>query len=324
MSQPIKQQLATISVNSRMKTFPSFDLGGNGQPLHFLHANGYPPECYKPFLELLQTQYHVFGMLLRPLWPNSNPSDIQDWHPLSDDLLRFLAPQSVEDARQGTPVIGVGHSIGATVTLRAALRDPDKFHALILIDPVLFVPRFLLMWQIIRALGLGNRLHPLIVGAKKRRRTFDDLETVFRGYRTRPIFRYMSDENLRTYIEGMTRKTNQGYELVYSPEWEARIYFTGLRDFDIWRELPKLKVPTLFIRGAETDTFLENAAKLVHRTATRVKRKQPRAQVETLDKSTNLLPLERPREVFDRMQSFLKSLESTGAAAPRRRSLTPK
>jgi hypothetical protein len=32
---------------------------------------------------------------------------------------------------------------------------------------------------------------------------------------------------------------------------------------------------------------------------------QPRACVQTLDKSTHLLPLERPQEVFDMMQSFL-------------------
>ncbi len=280
-----------------------FDLDSVGQPLHFLHANGYPPECYRPLLECLQTQYRVFGILLRPLWPGSNPGDIQDWHPFSEDLLRFLASGPA-------PVIGVGHSIGAIVTLRAALRDPGRFRALILIDPVLFVPRFLVRWQFVRALGLGERLHPLITGAKKRRRAFDDLETVFRSYRNRSVFRYMSDENLRTYIEGITRKTDKGYELVYSPEWEARIYLTGLRDFDIWRGLPRLGVPTLFIRGAETDTFLENAAKLVHRTATLVKRKQPRVQVETLDKSTHLLPLERPTEVFDMMQAFLKSLES--------------
>jgi len=285
----------------------SFDYGGLGLPLHFLHANGYPPACYKPLLERLQTQYHVFGMLLRPLWPGANPNDIQDWHPFSDDLLHFLAssaPARRESAsllsasHRSTPVIGVGHSIGAIVTLRAALRDPGKFRALILIDPVLFVPRFMVMWNIIRALGLGNRLHPLIAGAKRRRRTFDDLDLVFQRYRTRSVFRYMSDENLRTYIAGITRKTDQGYELVYSPEWEARIYLTNMRDFDIWRDLPKLQVPALFLRGAETDTFLESAAKLV-------KRKQPKAQVETLDKSTHLLPLERPQEVFDRMQSFL-------------------
>lgn len=277
-----------------LSPIPSFDLGGNGQTLHFLHANGYPPNCYKPLFERLQTQYHVFGMLLRPLWPNSDPNEIQDWKPLSEDLLQFLAPQP-------TPVIGVGHSIGAIVTLRAALREPGKFRALVLIDPVLFVPSFLFMWNIIRMLGLGKRFHPLIPGARKRRRRFDDLETVFRGYRNRPVFRYMSAEGLRAYITGMTRKIDQGYELVYSPEWETRIYLTGMRDLDLWRELPKLEVPTLFLRGAETDTFLEKAVRFV-------KQKQPKARVETLVKATHILPLERPQEVFDTMQTFLNEV----------------
>lgn len=274
----------------------SFEFGGDGLPLHFIHANGYPPECYKPLFELLKTEYRVFGMCLRPLWEDAEPQEIQTWHPLSDDLLRFLSD------REPDPVIGVGHSVGAVVTLRAALRDPGKFRALVLIDPVLFVPSFLAMWSVIRALGLKDSVHPLIQGAQKRRRAFDDLETIFRGYRSRPVFRYMSDENLRAYIEGITKPSaNGGYELVYSPEWEVQIYRTGLHDFDIWRDLPKLEVPTLFIRGAETDTFLENAARLV-------RRKQPKVRVEALEESTHILPLERPREVFEIMQSFLKEV----------------
>jgi len=286
-----------------------FDFGGTGTPLHFLHANGYPPDCYKPLFELLRTEYHVFGLLLRPLWDEAKIDDIKDWQPFSDDLRSFLSSQPGFDtsektahSTQPTPVIGVGHSIGAIVTLRTALRDPSKFRALILIDPVLFVPRFLINWHIVRVLGLGDRLHPLITGAKKRRRTFDDLETVYRRYRDRSIFRYMSDENLWIYIKGITQPTaDGGYELIYSPEWEAHIYRTGLRDFDIWRELPKLEVPTLFIRGTETDTFLEDAARLV-------KQKQPKVRVEALEKSTHILPLERPKEVFEIMQSFLKEV----------------
>ena len=130
----------------------------------------------------------------------------------------------------------------------------------------------------------------------------------------------MSDENLRIYIEGITKRTEDGkYELVFSPEWEARIYYTGLRDFDIWRDLPRLKVPALFIRGAETDTFWEEAAKSV-------KRKQPMAKMETLERSTHLLPLERPKEVFDILQSFLKTLESDSSPSGIQGagSLTPK
>jgi pimeloyl-ACP methyl ester carboxylesterase len=207
-------------------------------------------------------------------------------------------------------VIGVGHSIGAIVTLRAALRDPGKFKALVLIEPVLFVPGRLIQWHLIRTMGLGERLHPLVAGAKKRRRAFDDLETVFRGYRSRSVFRYMSDENLKTYIQGMTTPGANGrYELVFSPEWEAQIYRTGLHDFDIWRGLPRLAVPTLFLRGAETDTFLAGAARLVER-------KQPRAKIEAIERSTHLLPLERPQEVFDRIQSFLHSVES-GSLLPK-------
>jgi pimeloyl-ACP methyl ester carboxylesterase len=278
------------------------EYGGSGLHLHFLHANGYPFFCYEPFLKLLQTEYHVFGMLLRPLWENSRPQEIDSWHIFSEDLLRFLS-----DYNTG-PVIGVGHSIGAIVTLRAALRDPGKFRALILIDPVLFVPSFIMRWQVVRKLGLADRLHPLISGAKKRRRTFEGLETIFRGYRNRNVFRYMSDENLRAYIEGITRPNRDGsYELVYSPEWEAQIYRTGMQDFDLWHGLPDLRVPTLFLRGAETDTFLERAAKFV-------KRKQPGARIETLEKSTHLLPLERPQRVFEIMQSFL--LETLTLSAP--------
>lgn len=274
---------------------PSFDLGGEGQPLHFLHANGYPPDCYQPLLRLLATQYRVFGMMLRPLWGNASPDGIQDWRPFTDDLLRFLSERRVDS------VIGVGHSIGGIVTLRAALREPQRFRALVLLDPVLFPPSFILGWNLIRLLGLGHRLHPLIPLALKRRREFNDLETVFKGYRNRPVFRYFSDENLRIYINGITRpKPEGGYQLTFPPEWEAHIYYTGVwRDLELWRDLPHLEVPTLILRGAETDTFLERTARLV-------KRKQPKVRIESLERATHLLPLERPHEVFEIIQSFLE------------------
>jgi len=284
-------------------TIPFFQYGGTGAPLHFLHANGYPPDCYKPLFELLKTEYHLFGMLLRPLWGESKPDQIDDWHTFSEDLRVFLnsSPLSSTSNGEPVPVIAVGHSIGAIVTLRAALRYPKKFRALVLLDPVLFVPRRLVEWKVQRAKDpLSN---PWIQGAQKRRREFSDLESVYTSYREREVFRYLSDENLRIYIEGITRKTENGYELVYSPEWEERIYFTSLQDFDIWNNLQYLRVPTLFIRGAETDTFLENAAELV-------KFKQPKARVEVLEKATHLLPLEQPKEVFDILQSFLNQQTS--------------
>lgn len=274
---------------------PSFDIVGDGTRLHFLHANGYPPDCYKPLCELLKSHFHIFGMKLRPLWPDAKPEELNEWHPLSDDLLQFLHEQE--------PVIGVGHSVGGIVTLRAALREPNRFRGIVLVDPVLFPPRRIIAWNIASVLGLGHKAHPLISGALKRRREFDDLETIFRSYRRRPIFRNFSDENLRAYVEGIVRLREDGkYELVYSPEWEARIYYTGIwRDMDLWRKLQELKVPTMIIRGAESDTFWAQAAE-------RVRRINPQIKIEAVPNAGHLVPLERPQEVARLILDFVTQI----------------
>lgn len=280
-------------------SIPFTDFGGTGAPLHFLHANGYPPACYSLLLELLQPHFRISAIHLRPLWPDSNPADLRDWKPLSDDLLRFLAN------READHVFCVGHSVGGIVALRAALREPSRFRALVLIDPVLFPPYFILLWNLVRAAGFGWKKHPRISGALNRRREFDDLEQVFRGYRRRDVFRYLSDESLRAYIAGMTRpRAGGGYELVYSPEWEARIYYTGIwRDFDLWRGLKHLQVPTLVIRGARSDTFWA-------KTAAQVRRANPKVQIVTLENTTHILPLEEPEKVGRFIGNFVNLIHS--------------
>ncbi|MFZ5904265.1 MAG: alpha/beta fold hydrolase [Chloroflexota bacterium] len=287
-----------------LSPIPFTAFSNHGPPLFFLHANGYPPACYKPFLRQF-TDYHVRAMHLRPLWPGQSPDGLRDWKPLTDDFLRFL------DEQNAGRVLAVGHSLGAITILRAALKNPERFRAIVLIDPVLFPPRRIIAWNIVRALGLGYKTHPLIRGTLKRRPQFDDMDQVFRAYRQREVFRFFSDESLRAYIEGILRPRADGgreaspiggYELAYSPEWEARIYYTGIwRDLELWRGLRSLRVPTLFVRGAETDTFWASAADLV-------KRKQPAVRVETVERSTHLLPLERPEEVAKIVLSFLKEI----------------
>jgi pimeloyl-ACP methyl ester carboxylesterase len=280
---------------------PHFDLGGNGHPIHFLHANGYPPACYKQLFELLKNEHHLFGMMLRPLWDETRPEEVDDWFSFSEDLRVFLStyPYGGSTREVPEPVIGVGHSIGAIVTLRAALKYPKKFRALVLFDPVLYVPHRLVEWRVRRA--KDPQSHPLIEVTRNRRRTFRDLEAAFEGFRSKTIFRYLSDEQLWIYIQGITRQTENGFELIYSPEWESRIYFTSLQDFDIWNTLQNLHVPALFLRGAETDTFLEDAAELV-------KQKQPNVRVEVVEKSTHIFPLERPKETFEIMHTFFKEV----------------
>jgi len=277
---------------------PSQDFGGDGPNLLFLHANGYPPACYRPLLTRLARSNHVTAMLQRPLWEDSRPEDIHDWTSFSDDLLRFL-----DETESRAPTAVIGHSMGGIAALRAALRQPQKFQRLILLDPVLLPSSFIALWNIALTFKFAHRLHPHILSAKNRRREFDDLDLLFERYRKVPTFKYMDDAALRTYIEGITRpKENGGYQLIYSPEWESHVYYVSIwRDMELWRALPKLKVPTLIIRGAETDTFWK-------RTARKVTRLNPSIRMETVERATHLVALEQPQEVFEIAQKFSSDL----------------
>ena len=274
------------------------DRYGEGTPeLVFLHGNGYPPGCYGPLLSKLAKDHCVWAMHQRPLWPGSTAETLTSWKPLSEDLLRFL-----DERRIGKATV-VGHSLGGVVLLRAAIQNPERFNGLVLIDPVLFTPMAIRSWSVVRGLGLARRFHPWIHATERRRVEFDELDQLFHAYRRRPVFKYMSDAHLRAYIEGITRpKAGGGYSLRYSPTWEVHIYLTGIwPDMDLWRGLPNLRLPVLFIRGAESDTFLEVAVR-------RVRGSLPAATIRAVDSSTHLVPLERPDEVADLIQEFLKEL----------------
>jgi pimeloyl-ACP methyl ester carboxylesterase len=191
--------------------------------------------------------------------------------------------------------------MGGTVLLRAALREPQRFKAIVLLDPVLLPPYFIAFWNVMRRLKIGERRHPFIKAARQRRQQFDDLDRLYQGFRRKPVFRYFDDEALRAYVKGIACQVDEGvYQLCYSSKWETHIYLISIRrDMDIWHELPSLKVPMLIVRGAETDTFWERTGRLVTQ-------KQPKIKVEALERATHLVPLERPQEVSNLIQSFFE------------------
>ena len=275
---------------------PYVDFGGEGPPAHFAHANGYPPLAYRQLLLRLATSHRVIAMQMRPLWPGAEPCSISSWRPLADDLALFLDQQNL------TRLVGWGHSMGATTTLRLALRQPERFQSLVLIDPVFFQPYMTFIWDLIYRLGLAYRVHPLVKGALKRRDHFESHAAMYANYRQKAVFKRMSDTALLDYVEALGCPRPDGtIELCYPASWEARIYVTGLRaDLELWRELPKLNVPLLIFRGAETDTFRES-------TARRVQHCLPSAQIHTIPEATHLVALEKPEEILAIAKDFLRA-----------------
>ena len=277
---------------------PFLDFGGSGPSLHFAHANGYPPRAYTPLVETLTPHYHVTAMLMRPLWSGHPPDGMRDWSPLADDLLRFL------DQRGERDVIGVGHSLGGVVTLIAALRRPELFRAVVMLDPVLLPYSVLFAWTIAYKLGLARHLHPLIPSTLRRQRVFESVEAMYASYRQKVVFSRIDDRGLRACVEALARPRPDGQvELVYPPEWEVKIYLIGpLVEWKLWPQVKELRVPLLVVRGQETDAFLSVAARMMQA-------RLPGAVIHTVESAGHLVPLEKPGEVGAVIREFLEKVE---------------
>jgi pimeloyl-ACP methyl ester carboxylesterase len=272
---------------------PFDDFGGRGVPLHFAHANAYPPGAYRALLTLLAEDCRVWAVRHRPLWPGSRPEEISEWQDIADDLIHFFDQEGLND------VIGVGHSLGAVTTMMAALKRPELFRALVLIEPV-FLPQTVLDLLVAGAALDEPYETPLVKIARKRRKWWPSQEDAFSHYRSKKVFGRWSDEALRDYVRyGTVDNEDGGVSLFYSPEWEARIY--TLPPTGVWEMIPQVTHPTLAIRGQETDT-LTGQAWLAWQEI------QPSVEFKEIQSSGHLLPMERPDEVASAIRIFIAGL----------------
>ncbi|MCQ3930368.1 MAG: hypothetical protein DPW16_07895 [Chloroflexi bacterium] len=263
--------------------------------LHLAHANGFPPEAYRPLAHALADKFRVVMLPARPLWPDPPaPATLDSWHDMADDLIA-----GIEQHRLG-PVIGAGHSMGGTASMFASIKRPDLFHALILIDPVI-LPRPLLRMLEAALAADPNVNSPLADMALRRRRQWDSHEDAFQRFRERKLFARWPDDTIRAYVEGLTRSipnANGAIELRYSPEWEAYIY--NHVPIDAWHMALKIQHPTLVLQGAETDTFTDKSKRLLQRI-------RPDIPIITLAQTGHLLPMENPQQVAEEMLTFVEN-----------------
>ncbi len=221
------------------------------------------------------------------------PARCTDWRPLADDLAQFLDQQKLPRP------IGAGHSLGASSTLRLALRQPQRFSALALVDPVLFTPAFSLGWRLASALGLKMKVHPLAAATLRRRRCFENRQAMFDNYRQKPVFARLDDAQLWDYVDAVAQPSQDGtVQLSYSPEWEAHIYLTGaLADPELWPMLKTFRLPMLLIRGEQSQVCTQAIAKRIQQAA-------PQTQIVSIPGAGHLVALEKPQEVARNILEF--------------------
>jgi pimeloyl-ACP methyl ester carboxylesterase len=226
-------------------------LGGTGRVLHLAPANGFPPEAYQPLAEALAPLGQVHGFRPLPLRSTDDPATINSWHDLADDMAAAMEQHHLNH------VIGIGHSLGGILSLYTAVRQPQCFQGLVLIDPV-FMPRAALplLW-LMRRLGQQQRF-PLAQAAARRRDRFESHAAAVERFTGRGVFTDFIPEAIHGYVQGGLRPTPAGdLTLAWPRAWEARIF--SQVPIDTWDALSKVQVPLLIIRGMRSDLVIDRS-----------------------------------------------------------------
>ena len=163
--------------------------------IQFIHANGFPPKAYTSLICNIEKKYNVIP---NELFSNEiNLHNIKDWD--------FFTKRFLKKIDNDKKHIGIGHSIGGNIILRSSIYRPDLFSKIILLDPTIFVPRFIFFWKIISLFKIDDYLHPVSKKALSRKTKFANYNEIFNSYRTKKIFKYIKNENLKHYIDSITK-----------------------------------------------------------------------------------------------------------------------
>lgn len=265
--------------------------------LLFSHANGFNALTYRALLSGLADELRLYATDLRGHGKSTlaaNPKGMSSWLIYRDDVVRLL--QELD----GRPKILAGHSLGATVSLMAAAARPNWATGLVLIEPVILPPRDLRWLNIMRALGLIDRLYPMVAQAKRRRSIWPSAEAMFDAYRGRGAFRTWSEEVVRDYVEGGTVDYLEDGQvrLACTPGWESANYGAGPPD--VWEDIAHVRCPTTLIVGARRSTCPEPVIEALLRL-------KPDITVVRVGEASHFLPMEYPEIVRHEIRAIAEA-----------------
>jgi len=247
--------------------------------LHFSSANGFPVGVYQPLLEQLGEHYNVAALANRATWrPAVSLHKSRDWDIYANDLISFIEQQNVG------PVVGVGHSLGATCTILAATKRPDLFSKLVLIEPAMVARPLALLVKMLPK-KIMSKINPAkgTLNKPERFATRDDFLSHIKKFKGYSQF---SPEMFELFANHSIIPSQQsGFTLAFPKDWEAHNY---TQPPNVLPQLAKLSMPVVAIRAKPGIFFSEKLWR-------QWQNAQPNAKfLESLGHG-HLLPLEDPK-----------------------------
>ncbi|HUG08256.1 MAG TPA: alpha/beta hydrolase [Acidimicrobiia bacterium] len=155
-----------------------------------------------------------------------------DWRVFGEYVLEMTEPGGV----------GVGHSMGAAALAMAQAEDPDRFRALVLIEPIVFPGPY-----------RREDRDSMARTAERRRPVFRSRQAAAEHFRGRVPFENWVDSAFDAYIECGLVGDDEA-TLACRPEVEADIC-RGWKAHDTWERLGAIEIPVLVMAGEHSDTI---------------------------------------------------------------------
>lgn len=271
--------------------FHALEWDGRAPAALFVHATSFCADGWQPVVETLRTDdatpRRCVAFDQRGHGRSDAPADpaAYQWTRLADDAAALASVVAADGA-----VAGVGHSSGATSLLAAAGQHPERFAALVAVEPVLFEKP-----DGSGADSFAGSSH-LANSARRRRDRFASIEDARERLRSKPPFANFDAASFDAVLRCMLASDADGVALRCPGAREAWCY-DGALALDPWPLFARIRAPLLLVLGEHSAV----APSLRDRLVAAV----PSVLIATIPGGTHFTALERPREVGAAIARFL-------------------
>ena len=270
-----------INLNGKNAKYYNIKNPTASQTAHFYGGNGFALGVYEPLLSDLAQHLNITALTMRGEWYDKPTADKMTREEDADVLIEFL--QKTQDK----PIIGIGHSQGATATTIAAAKRPDLFSALYLLEPVTFTNQQGKLYSLVPRMVKMTR-EPF-KSTQVKQANWGSVDAYYQFLRRHKAYKRITDEHLLTYATNSLEAGEQAeLTLRFSPKQELANYFgTPLIMKPLQQLIADNKVPVQLIIG-KPSMFISQQVRQMWDTFV------PKEQMTVLNDYGHLLPLEAP------------------------------
>lgn len=270
-----------INLNGKNAKYYNIKNPTASQTAHFYGGNGFALGVYEPLLSDLAQHLNITALTMRGEWYDKPTADKMTREEDADVLIEFL--QKTQDK----PIIGIGHSQGATATTMAAAKRPDLFSALYLLEPVTFTNQQGKLYSLVPRMVKMTR-EPF-KSTQVKQADWDSVDAYYQFLRRHKAYKRITDEHLLTYATNSLEPGEQGkLTLRFSPKQELANYFgTPLIMKPLQQLIADNKVPVQLIIGKPSMFISQQVRQIWDKFV-------PSEQMTVLNDYGHLLPLEAP------------------------------